>query len=83
MKEFREYLEPSEVELIDKVLLWFDMGDRKIFLKAAPERSQSINNVWVVKSEEIPGFQFIHSPDRNLLDEIEEKILSFHHNTFT
>lgn len=76
MEEFKSFLEPGESRRVDKLLLWFETGEMHIFLIAEPKVFQDCNDEWLVNSEDIPGFSFKHSDDKNLYDEIEARIYS-------
>ena len=77
MEEFKAYLDSSEVKRVDKVLLWFESGGRSIFLVAEPKFFQDCNDEWIVTSEDIPGFSFMHRDGNNLFDEIKEQVSSY------
>lgn len=76
MDEFKVFLEPGEVNRVDKLLLWFESDGRHIFLTAEPKIFQECNDEWIVRSEDIPGFSFRHSGDKSLYDEIESGVYS-------
>ncbi|HLP72037.1 MAG TPA: hypothetical protein VK155_03980 [Bacteroidales bacterium] len=74
MEEFKAYLDPTEVKRVDDLFLWFQVGAKQIFLVAEPRFFSGCNDEWTVRSEEIPPFNFKHAEDRNLYEEIEERI---------
>lgn len=73
MEDFKSYLDSTELNLVDKVNLWYEIDNKIYFLTVEPEKFQICNDEWVVNSDEIEGFKFKHTDGENLLDEIEDQ----------
>jgi len=70
LKDFKSYLDSSELKRINLIYLWYELEDAtKLFLTVLPGDSESI---WKVDIKVSQSFSLKHTDYNNLLDEIEE-----------
>lgn len=72
LKDFKSYLESSELKWINIVHLWYELDDSTIiFLTVLPAEK---GKIWKIDDRKLLSFSFTHVNDNNLEDEIEEEL---------